>query len=289
MPTFLVTGSYCVMSSKARFFEWFIQGTILVSILVHLVDLQLVRDQDKGTLVSVLNIIDIVVVIIFSIEYLVRWFYATDRWRYPFTFMAMIDLLVILPFYLSFLLDVRSLRVIRMARALQLLKFYRYSQSMQSFVATIRKVGIQLEVMGFVLAFVVLVSSTALYEAERDVQPDKIRHMGDALWWCVVTLATVGYGDISPVTMLGRTIATLTMIVGLGIFGTFISIIGSAFISAMQDEEHRSLTLTLPVYRRLKQCMKECDEPVDIEHLKHHAEQAVMEYIDRKRNDDLRE
>lgn len=277
------------MSSKARFFEWFIQGTILVSLLVHLIDLHLVQEKEQGTLVSVLNSIDIVVVVIFSIEYLVRWYYAPDRWHYPLTFMAIIDLLVILPFYLGFLLDLRTLRVIRMARALQLLKFYRYSRAMQSFAATIRKVGIQLEVMGFVLAFVVLVSSTAMYEAERDVQPDKFRHMGDALWWCVVTLATVGYGDITPVTMLGRTIATFTMILGLGIFGTFISIIGSAFISAMQDEEHRSLTLSLPVYRRLKQCMKECDEPVDIEHLKHHAEQAVMDYVASKRQTDLRE
>lgn len=277
------------MSSKARFFEWFIQATILVSLLVHLIDLHLVQEKEQGTLVSVLNSIDIVVVVIFSIEYLVRWYYAPDRWHYPLTFMAIIDLLVILPFYLGFLLDLRTLRVIRMARALQLLKFYRYSRAMQSFAATIRKVGIQLEVMGFVLAFVVLVSSTAMYEAERDVQPDKFRHMGDALWWCVVTLATVGYGDITPVTMLGRTIATFTMILGLGIFGTFISIIGSAFISAMQDEEHRSLTLSLPVYRRLKQCMKECDEPVDIEHLKHHAEQAVMDYVASKRQTDLRE
>src|SRR5690606_29912722 len=109
---------------------------------------------------------------------------------------------------------------------------------------------------------------TAMYEAERDVQPDKFRHMGDALWWCVVTLATVGYGDITPVTMLGRTIATLTMVVGLGIFGTFISVIGSAFITSMQDEEHQSLTLSRPVYRRLKQCMIDCNEPGDIENLK---------------------
>ena len=277
------------MSTRQRFFEWFIQFTILVSLAIHMIDLHVVRERDEGLLVSILHSIDVLIIIIFTIEYAVRWYASPNRWRFPFTLMALIDLAVILPFYLSHLLDLRSLRIIRLVRALQLLKFYRYNKAMQSFMATIKRVAPQLEVIGIVLLIVVTISSTAMYEAERDVQPDKLRHMGDSIWWCVVTLATVGYGDITPVTSLGRWIATITMVTGLGIFGTFISLIGSAFITAMQDEEHHSLTLTKPVFRQLKVCLKECDEPLDIEHLRHHADQAVMDYIGRRRQHDLRE
>lgn len=277
------------MSRRQHYFEWFIQFTILVSLITHMIDLHVVHERDRGLLVSILHIIDVLVIFIFTVEYFARWYYAPNRWRYPFTFMAIIDLLVILPFYVSKLLDLRSLRVIRLVRALQLLKFYRYNRAMQSFMATIRKVLPQLEVIGIVLILVVMISSTAIYEAERDEQPDKIRNMGDAIWWCVVTLATVGYGDITPVTSVGRWIATITMITGLGIFGTFISLIGSAFITSMQDEEHHSLTLSKPVYRQLKACLRECDEPMDVEFMRHHADQAVVDYIARKRQGDLRE
>lgn len=277
------------MSRKQRYFEWFIQITIVVGLIVHLVDLHVVRERDEGALIWWLHVIDIIIILIFTIEYFVRWYLAPDRWRYPFGLMAIIDLIVILPFYLSHVLDLRSLRLIRITRVLQLLKIYRYNKAMQSFLATIRKVMPQLEVIGIVLLIVVTISSTAMFEAERDVQPDKIRHMGDAIWWCVVTLATVGYGDLTPITPLGRWIAGFTMVVGLGIFGTFISLVGSAFITAMQDEEHHSLTISKPVYRQLKAFLKDYEEPTDLEHLRHHADQAVMDYVARKKQSDLRE
>ena len=114
-------------------------------------------------------------------------------------------------------------------------------------------------------------------------------NLGDSVWWCVVTLGTVGYGDIAPVTGLGRWIAGITMVIGLGIFGTFISLIGSAFISTMQDEEQHSLTISKPVYRALKMWQKESDQPVDMEHLKYHADQAIGEYIARQKQMDRRE
>lgn len=277
------------MTSKRQSYEWFIQFTIIVSLIVHMIDLHIVKEQDHGMLITSLHLIDTIIIIIFTIEYLVRWYYAPDRWRYPFTLMAVIDLVVILPFYISHLMDLRSLRLIRIMRVLQLLKIYRYNRAMQSFLATISKVAIQLEVIGIVLLIVITIASTGMYEAEREAQPNHFRHVGDAIWWCVVTLSTVGYGDITPVTTLGRFIAAATMVCGLGIFATFISLVGSAFITAMQDEEHHSLTLSKPVYRRLKMCLKECGEPVDVEHLKHHADHAVMRYIEEKSREDQRE
>ncbi|MFO0814548.1 MAG: ion transporter [Gemmatales bacterium] len=271
------------MMKKSDAFEWFIQGTIIVSLVVHFIDLHIVRERDTGMLVLVLHTLDVIIIGIFTLEYLLRWYWAPNRWRYPFTIMALVDLAVILPFYLSHAFDLRSLRIIRMIRMLQLLKIYRYNRAMQSFFATIRKVIPQLEIIGIVLVIVVTISSTAIFEAEREVQPEKFQSMADALWWCVVTLATVGYGDLTPITPLGRLIASITMIVGLSIFGTFISLIGGAFITAMQDEEHQSLTISKPTYRLLKSWFKEKGEPFDMEHLRRHADNAVEEYVSRQK------
>lgn len=272
------------MFKKSNAFEWFIQGTIVVSLIIHMIDLHVVRDRDNGMLVYIFHLIDMLIIGIFTVEYFIRWYWAENRWRYPFTTMAIIDLAVILPFYFSHLFDLRSLRLVRVVRMLQLLKIYRYNRAMQSFFATIHKVLPQLEIIGLVLVMVVTISSTAIYEAERDAQPDKFQSMADALWWCVVTLATVGYGDLTPITSTGRLIASITMVVGLGIFGTFISLIGGAFITAMQDEEQHLLSISKPVYRRLKAWQKEHNELVDIEHLRHHADIAVEEYINRQNN-----
>ncbi|HMP16903.1 MAG TPA: ion transporter, partial [Gemmatales bacterium] len=178
------------MLKKSNAFEWFIQGTIIVSLIVHLIDLHIVREKDHGLLVNILHYLDLCIITIFTAEYLLRWYWSTDRWRYPFTTMAIIDLLVILPFYFSQLLDMRSLRLIRMIRVLQLLKVYRYNRAMRSFFSTIRKVLPQLEIIGFILMIVVIISSTAMFNAERDAQPDKFENMADSLWWCVVSLST---------------------------------------------------------------------------------------------------
>jgi voltage-gated potassium channel len=271
------------MLKKSNAFEWFIQITIVASLVVHLVDLHVVRDKDHGTIVSVLHLIDLIIIGIFTVEYFLRWYWAENRWRYPLTPMALIDLMVILPFYFSHLFDLRTLRLVRMIRMLQLLKIYRYNRAMRSFFATIRKVLPQLEIIGIVLIIVVTISSTAMFEAEREAQPDKFGTMADSLWWCVVTLATVGYGDLTPITATGRLVASITMIVGLGIFGTFISLIGGAFITAMQDEEQQSLTLSRHIYRQLKQYQMDRQEPYDIEHLKYIADHAVESYLQRKK------
>ncbi|HMO34651.1 MAG TPA: ion transporter [Gemmatales bacterium] len=272
------------MLKKSNAFEWFIQGTIIVSLIVHLIDLHIVREKDHGLLVNILHYLDLCIITIFTAEYLLRWYWSTDRWRYPFTTMAIIDLLVILPFYFSQLLDVRSLRLIRMIRVLQLLKVYRYNRAMRSFFSTIRKVLPQLEIIGFILMIVVIISSTAMFNAERDAQPDKFENMADSLWWCVVSLSTVGYGDLTPVTSTGRVIASLTMLIGLGLFGTFISLIGGAFITAMQDEEQQSLTVSKTAYILLRDWQRDNEEPYDIESLREHADKAIEEYVTRQKH-----
>ena len=199
------------MSRLQQAGEWFIQGVIVLSLVVHVIDLHVVEDPS-----SWLNFLDYVIIAIFTIEYFVRWYYAPNRRKYPFTPLAFLDLLVLIPLFVTQLLDLRSLRLLRIIRILQLLKIYRHNRAMQTFLTTIRRVLPQLGVVGIVVFLVVLMSSTTMYECERDVQPTKFRHLGDSVWWCVVTLSTVGYGDVYPETRPGRIVAAFTMLAGAG-------------------------------------------------------------------------
>jgi voltage-gated potassium channel len=95
----------------------------------------------------------------------------------------------------------------------------------------------ELLIVGYIVLIVVLLSSALIFHFEKDIQPDKYGKPSDAIWWSFVTLATVGYGDLAPVTLGGRAVAVVTMVIGIGIFGVFVSLIGSAFTHSMKKEE----------------------------------------------------
>lgn len=177
-----------------------------------------------------------VVATIFTAEYLIRWARAEDKRRYPARLMAIVDLLAVLPFYLTFLVDLRSLRLLRTLRLLRLLKFYRYNEAVQTLVASFARVRWQLQVMGFAVGLVTMVSSLLIYECERDAQPIAFARFSDALWWSFATLTTVGYGDKFPITGAGRLVAVGSALAGLGIFGTFVSLVGGAFVATLQEK-----------------------------------------------------
>lgn len=267
------------MSERQRRWEWFIQAVIACSLIVHLIDLHLPRDEERAGIAHFIDWIDWIITGIFTIEYFIRWYHAPDWKRYPFTLMALIDLLVIIPFFISLFLDLRSLRLIRILRVFQLLKLYRYNKALQGFVSAFRRIVPQLQVVGVVVVIVAIIASTAMFECEHQAQADKFRHIGDSLWWCIVTLTTVGYGDLFPITNGGRWVATATVIIGLGIFGTLISLIGSAFITALQEEEHHTIYLSKPMFRQLRQSQHQREEPTDIETLRHVADEAVRQYL----------
>ncbi len=165
-----------------------------------------------------------------------------NKLRYPVARVALIDLLAVLPFFLALAVDMRSLKLIRTLRVLRLLKLYRYNSALYKVLYGFRKVKDELVVLGFTIVIVVMVSSVAMHEFEHEVQPDKFHRLSDAVWWSFVTLTTVGYGDVSPMTIGGRAVAVITMIVGIGIFGTFVSLIGSSFLATFHEIAHQQQT-----------------------------------------------
>ncbi len=173
--------------------------------------------------------------LLFIGEYLFRWYNASNWRRYPFTLLAAIDLLAIVPSAVGLALNLRSLKLVRILPMLWMFKLYRYNDALQRVMRGFRRVGHELAVVSFVAVIVLIASSVALHEFEHEAQPEKFGRLSDAVWWSFVTLTTVGYGDLYPITGGGRIVAVITMLVGIGVLGTFLSLVGSSFLTTMRE------------------------------------------------------
>ena len=227
-------------------FDWSIMILIALSILTIILDsFQSVHQQYQ----SLFQVFEIVTVVVFTIEYILRIWTADllypeakhPRLKYIFSFMAIIDLLAILPFYLPFfsadLRFLRMMRLFRLFRLLRVLKLGRYFDALQIIVKVIRTSGPQL-IMSVVLCFfVMLFSAIIMYEVENPVQPEQFPNVLASLWWAMCTLTTVGYGDVYPITSIGRFFASVISLVGIGIIAIPTGIIAAGFSQAISKEE----------------------------------------------------
>ena len=190
-------------------------------------------------------------VAIFSVEYVVRLWVCRQcqtngggvigRIKHALHPLMIVDLLAILPFYLPLLLpaDLIFLRAIRLMRLLRVLKLGRYSDAVQVFyrVAMLKKE--QLAVAGFGLGILLIIASSLMYYFERAAQPAIFGSIPHAMWWAVVTLTTVGYGDAYPVTAMGRLLASVIALLGIGMFALPAGILSAGFVEygEMQKKE----------------------------------------------------
>lgn len=218
------------MKPHLRYLEFFILMLILYGIVAHLLELEF-DDSDNAAVFFLWS--ERIVTLLFTVEYFVRWI-GSRCWTYPFRLMAIIDLLAILPFYLGFLFDMRSLRLIRAGRVLRLMKLYRYTDALHGIQNAFLHVRYEFGVIGFAVFTLACVCSVGIYESEKTAQPQMFAKLSDAAWYTVTTLTTVGYGDKVPITLSGRLIAVFMMVCGLGLFGTFVSLIGSAFLEELR-------------------------------------------------------
>ena len=187
-------------------------------------------------------------VIIFTLEYAARVWSIVEvplyqkpvsgRLRFMATPLALVDLLAIVPFYLPFTgIDLRFLRVMRMMRIFRLAKLGRYSQSLQMLqrVMTVKKE--QLICSLFILLLLVIVAASMLYYAENSVQPEVFSSIPASMWWAIATLTTVGYGDVYPVTGLGKLMASVIAVLGIGMFALSTGILGAGFVEEMSQRQ----------------------------------------------------
>jgi voltage-gated potassium channel len=152
--------------------------------------------------------------------------------------MAIIDLVAILPFYLPLVgIDLRSLRVLRLLRILRIAKVGRYYSSLNLIKHVFQAKKEELVLTSAMMGLLLVVSSSLLYYCESAVQPDAFSSIPATMWWAVATLTTVGYGDMYPVTLLGRLLAGTIAILGIGMFALPTGILGAGFVEAIQKQK----------------------------------------------------
>lgn len=190
--------------------------------------------------------IEIICSLIFMVEYGLRVWSAPDnprfegayaRLRYIFSPMALIDFIAILPIFLWLFTSI-DLRFIRIVRLLRLLKFSRYSTGLELMLLVFRQqLGIFVAASA-ALACMLVFSAGAIYLAEHQAQPGKFANLLDALYWSVITLATVGYGDVVPITPFGKFLSSIISLTGIGIVAVPAGILASAFNAELRRREN---------------------------------------------------
>ncbi|MCL2762690.1 MAG: ion transporter [Treponema sp.] len=189
---------------------------------------------------------------IFTIDYLLRLWTAPCKFtaskyvfvpyiRYIFSFLGVIDLLAILPFYLPFFMsiDLRILRILRIFRLLRVLKLSRYNNSFRLIVNVLQRQKEKLYITIFFMIIMILLASSVMYFIENPVQPDKFPNIPATLWWAVATLTTIGYGDIYPITILGKMLGGVIAIMGIGLIAMPSGIISMGLINEYEREKKR--------------------------------------------------
>lgn len=183
-----------------------------------------------------LDVAEVVTVAVFTVEYGLRIVSAPKPLAYIFSFWGVVDLAAVLPFYLAVGLDLRALRILRLMRLVRLLKFARYSVAASRIAGAFRIVREEL-VLFYSFAFLILyLCSIGIYYFEHDAQPDKFSSVFAAMWWSAITLTTVGYGDVYPVTVGGRIFTIFILFVALGIIAVPTGLFASA-LSRLRAEE----------------------------------------------------
>jgi voltage-gated potassium channel len=228
-------------------FDRFLIGLILLNVFA--IVLESVTSLHARWM-PVFHAIEVISVTVFTVEYLARvWSIVDNRWRPEFghpvsgrlrfvvTPMALIDLLAIAPFWLSMFVTL-DLRFLRLVRLLRVLKLTRYSAATNLLFDVMRE---EARVMGaalFILFLLLMLMASATYYAEHAVQPEAFANIPQAMWWAVITVTTVGYGDVVPVTPVGKLLGAGLGVIGVGMVALPCAILASGFGSALSHRQH---------------------------------------------------
>ena len=240
----------------AEFFDSFLVALILLNVAAFATETVPSLHARYG---AWFNVFEALSVTVFTAEYAVRIWTAVEvpflrrrpawsarlAWaRRPY---LIIDLLAVLPFYLGqiFALDLRVLRVLRLLR---FLKLSRYSPAIHTLIRVLNNERRALTAAGLLLMAAVLFASTGIYFLEQDAQPDKFGSVPESAWWAIATLTTVGYGDVTPITPLGRLFGGVVMVCGLCILALPVAIIATGFA---QEVSRRDFVVTWSLMSRI--------------------------------------
>jgi voltage-gated potassium channel len=231
-----------------RIFELILILTIILNIVAIVIDSIPNLHKEHSVLFDNFEIYS---VMFFSLEYIARIYSIVEnpkyadpirgRLRYMGTPIAIIDLLSILPFYLQFVsFDLRFLRIFRLMALFRMFKIARYMHAIKIFRLVLRDRKEQLVLSFIFILFVLVVISFIMFYAENEAQPDKFSSIPAAMWWGIATLTTVGYGDVVPITNLGKFLGGIFAIAGVGLLALPAGILSSGFFEMLHTKNTHS-------------------------------------------------
>ncbi|MEZ4952761.1 MAG: ion transporter [Saprospiraceae bacterium] len=229
-----------------KLFIKFIYSLILFNIIAIILESYKELRDSYG---FVFQLIEVFSVLVFTIEYALRLWVADldnkvkySRFKFALSPIGLIDLFAILPFYLPmiFSMDLRVIRILRLLRLLRIFKLGRFSSSLKTINQVLKETKADLTITLFVVFILLVLSSTLMYYVESDAQPEKFASIVHSFWWSIATLTTVGYGDVYPITAMGKVLSAIIALIGVGFIALPTGIISSAFINKLQNEKAKA-------------------------------------------------
>lgn len=249
--TAVVAGMTTNLTSFIKFVDKFINPLIWISIVLLFVEFFTGSNNSLDSGMVWFLWIERITAAIFMTEYFCRWYEDHNdesesidndtidigHHYYPFSIMGVVDLLAWLPFLLGFFLPVHLLGWIRALRILRVFKLFRYHRSLQLFALAMYKSWWFIRAILFVTFCFGLLSVALIYEAEKTAQPESFGRIQNLFWFVIVSDTTVGYGDMSPVTPIGRILTTIVLFIpGIAVFGALLGVISNSLSEVMEME-----------------------------------------------------
>ncbi|ABX12901.1 ion transporter [Nitrosopumilus maritimus] len=252
MPNKVLQRTYEILEGTTndkitKIFQYFIIALISVNVLFVIIETEESVLDEYGYLFTPFEVFS---VIVFTLEYAGRIIvcklnpkYQNKKFgilRFVFTPMMLVDLAAILPFFLPFVvMDIRFIRIIRLLRLFRLFKLARYSDSMQTLGNVFKAKAGDLSVAFFILFVVLIFASSLMYHAEKDAQPEIFSSIPASMWWGIITLTTIGYGDTYPITLMGKIVGSIVAILGIAVYAIPTGIMASAFTEELRKRKEQ--------------------------------------------------
>ena len=221
-------------SNKGKIFDYFIQILILLSLIAFTIE---TLPDNSASTIKLLKTFELICVIIFSIEYLFRIYVSKNPFGYIFSFYGIIDFFAIFPFYLRGAYDLRALRAFRIFRIFRALKLIRYNKALNRFQIAAQLVKEEIILFLIITFIFIFLASAGIYFFENEAQPEVFTSVIHSGWWAIVTLTTVGYGDVYPITVGGKIFTFFILLIGVGIVTVPAGLVASALSKAREIEE----------------------------------------------------
>ena len=221
-------------TKKGRYFDYFIQILILLSLVSFSLDT--LPNLSYNTRVF-LDYFEVISIMIFTIEFLLRIYVSKKPLSYIFSFYGIIDILAILPFYFNRFLDLRFLRAFRIFRIFRVLKLLRYNKALNRFSVAFKIVKEEVTLFFIVTLVLIFITSAGIYFFENEAQPEVFKSVFHSAWWSIVTLTTVGYGDVYPITLGGKIFTFFVLMIGVGLVTVPAGLVATALSKARELED----------------------------------------------------